>query len=418
MTDLQKLRNAQDIIQNFNSAEKFNQSCETEASNIKAKAKKEIEAKCKATFSEIKTKSDKVVFKDGGWIIILFLISLVALVIVAPFTFAKPFLSFSLEDYVNKCAEEVRADTPIANLYWGDRYDKIIEEENGGSSFFPDGFFGNSDEKNTLEKDRNFIQDCATFLFGNLIFTFILCFFIGIISTTLITKGKGEYDKVISFVLGMLTLISAISLLFVYYSTFSGAFGYFNQTEMWFSGIFQTVLAIPLIFATSGNIVLPIILIHAVIYASVGIYIFILKKNKEHFIKTRSVPEIKKILDDLDNFVKSKTEKANSDANLALKKRKKNPYSSEYYKLPRYLMNLSHVNALISAIERGYATDIVSANNYLDRKAFEAQQNQRLARIESQVNHAAAAAERAEAEAVAARKAAEAPLEITYYYYL
>ena len=98
-------------------------------------------------------------------------------------------------------------------------------------------------------------------------------------------------------------------------------------------------------------------------------------------------------------------------------KRKRNAYATEYSRLDKALKNLDHVKKLIWAIENRFACDIVSANNYLDRKAYEAQVNKRLSQIESTSAEALAAAQRAEASAEAARAAAEAPVEVHYYYY-
>ena len=107
MSDLQILYNAKSTLENYWSSEKFNRSCENEAADLKTKAKKDIAAKCKSTFSQIQKKSDQIVFKDGGFFIVLILVALVVMVVIAPFTFAKSMLNFSFEDYVAECAEQV-----------------------------------------------------------------------------------------------------------------------------------------------------------------------------------------------------------------------------------------------------------------------------------------------------------------------
>ena len=91
----------------------------------------------------------------------------------------------------------------------------------------------------------------------------------------------------------------------------------------------------------------------------------------------------------------------------------KNPYASQYNAIPGYLRNLSTVNSIIWAIENGYAYDIVSARNYLDRKAQDRAIQQKLAAIQAQANRATQAAYDAAYKAEQAKRAAEAPVEVT-----
>lgn len=90
-----------------------------------------------------------------------------------------------------------------------------------------------------------------------------------------------------------------------------------------------------------------------------------------------------------------------------------NPYASQYNAIPGYLRNLSTVNSIIWAIENGYAYDIVSARNYLDRKAQDRAIQQKLAAIQAQANQATQAAYDAAYKAEQAKRAAEAPVEVT-----
>ena len=98
MTDLQLLYRAKSTLEGYWGDEHYNQNCNQKAIEIKNAAKKDIAAKCKTTFTAVRKRSDKIVFADGGWIILFFLAAIVALVIAAPFTFAKPIMNFSLED--------------------------------------------------------------------------------------------------------------------------------------------------------------------------------------------------------------------------------------------------------------------------------------------------------------------------------
>ena len=141
-----------------------------------------------------------------------------------------------------------------------------------------------------------------------------------------------------------------------------------------------------------------------------------LKKNREGLIAEKSDSVIAKLISERTAFEKAKNAESEKSVAYFNSQKRRNRYAEAYAKIPAHLSDLSHVNSLIWAINNGYARDIVSAKNYLDRKAHEAQVMNRLSEIKREAEASRVASERAAEEAAAARAAAEAPVEVYYYY--
>ena len=408
--DYEYLQRVSTIVEGYNKDNQSNKSLENRSAAILKKAKDDISAKHTELDKKINKRSSSLATRDGGFLILLFLVAAVAVLLIGPFSFFKPAMSFSVEDYVSECADEVRSGSWIAKLYFGDDFDKILEEENkqGGISWIP-GLEAVGGEKKMLETDREFVQKCATLLYGNIIFMFALCAIIGFILSSVavnLMESVGNFSVAISGIL----LVGALVVVIFFFEPQFEKIARINATEMFFGGLLQIILGIPLLFVTSGKMLWPILLIHIGIHGSMILYAFILKRNRDYFVSERTDSVINGLLDEKVSFAKAKNAKAKQDSDAVLAKRAKSKYTSAYLDLPNYLKDINTVHNLMAAIRNGYADSIVSARNYLDRKAHEAKMQKGM---QQAVNDAKAARKAAEDAKYAAENTT---VEVTYYY--
>ena len=414
MNDMQLLQNYKKTIEGYHGDNAFNKNLDNQMSQARKNAKAAITKNNEQLDLKIQRRASGLVLSSGGWLIMLVLVALVATLILGCFSFMRPGLSFSLEDYIAGCAEEVRSGSKLAKLYWGDDYQEILDEEESGKNWLPGSITGY--EPRRLEDDRAFVQDCVTFLFGNMVLTFFLCYLIGLLFMWLVAKNGIAYEKIVGIPLIILTAISVVTILFLYFPACRKLTDYIHVTNAVFKGIFQILLGIPLMFATSAKFVLAVLLSHTAIYTAVWLYTVALKRYRESLLADRSDAQITAWMGEKAAYRKKKDQEAEAMCQKLAKQKRSNRYQGAYDAIPGHLRDLTLVNSLIWAIQNNFARDIVSARNYLDRKAHEQQVSRQMQQIQADTQRAIAAAEKAAIEAAKARAAAEAPVDVYIHY--
>jgi hypothetical protein len=398
--DLARHYAAKKTLENYLAIEKQNRAVMDKELNETSPIRKSAEGRIAALENKLSSLRKNTFYLNTGWKILLVGFLLIGLLIVGSLSFLSPYVS---------------PDLGIV----AERYDGILEEDeedtesvlpglNGVVNFNP----GHKEDEETSARASTFAaNEAATLCFGNIILITLLTGFIFLVIYFMnFEEGKKEEGSLpliaFFFLFALLSLAVGVALPALGRAIW-GLHPDVGTLSLLFGGLVASIGGIGKIFSVTYSFALFVLILDLLFYGTLTV--FFVKREKYVFHEETNKKAIA-IKEKMANIKKESESKCKAIYEKYFSKIKPNPYDAAYNRLPIYQRNYSTVTSLIWAIENGYASDIVSARNYWDRKAHDAAVQRQLEQIQ-------ATSDAALREAQAAKIAAEAPVDVNVTIY-
>ena len=380
-SDLSHLYSVKKALESYYAVERQNQAVYDKQSSeiypVRKAADKRVESLEK---KQARCKANNYFARKGFWILLVGFL-LIATLFVGSRTFLSSYVS------------------PDLSLV-ADRYaDRYLTDEGGYAA---------------LEDREDRVQaanEAATLCFGNLILITLVTGFVFLIGYFM-QFGENEKEEGGGPLFGYFLLFALASVcvgfaLPALSRTVWGLDPTVGTLSLFFGALVASVAGIGEIFTVTYSFALFVLLLDVFFYGTITL--FYLKREKYVF-KADANKRATKIKAQIAAVRKEMEDKCAAIYQKYLPKFKPNPYDAAYNRLPAYQRDYGTVTALIWAIENGYASDIVSARNYWDRKAHDAS-------VQRQLQQIHATSEAALRTSEAALRAAEAPVDVNVTIY-
>ena len=359
---------------------------ETKANDTKVKIDKHIEDKCRK----------KRVLPFG-----IASVLICVMIVIGAFSFLQPIMSFNTNTVIEIYDNAVAENNNLLPSGIRKTYEYAFQTEPS---------FTNTEEK--IEENRQKYYDWRTgevytCLIGNAILFLIL-------HAVLMGIGSAKNNAGLICIPISLAIVFDLIMLVVFFIKATGAVGFFNAL---IGGLFASIGAIPFIFYAGYSFWLAPLLVAIVSVIFTLICESACKKLAEDCMKNDAT--VVALIKEKNEYLRKSKDNAKAAYDKIMATIKPNPHSSSFHAIREsYLTYGSELYDIIWAIENHYASDIVSARQFLDqRKRDKAIADQLKRNADAAYKQAEAQMAQAQATKALANRPVEVKVEVTEYYY-